>query len=154
LLLPVFLSHLYHTASAQTEVFNSNIKSIKLFKAGDQTSFPVITVNSNDLLQLEFDELGTKVNNYYFTYHLCNADWSRSILTTFEYIKGFQSTRIATYRNSSLATIKYVHYQATIPDRASAPTRSGNYLLKVYLNNDTSQVALQKGLLLSILYPK
>ena len=139
-----FFITLYHTASAQTEVFNSNIKSIKLFKAGDQTSFPVITVNSNDLLQLEFDELGTKVNNYYFTYHLCNADWSRSILTTFEYIKGFQSTRIATYRNSSLATIKYVHYQATIPDRASAPTRSGNYLLKVYLNNDTSQVAFTK----------
>jgi len=45
----------YHTVSAQTEVFNSNIKSIKLFKAGDQTSFPVITVNGNDLLQLEFD---------------------------------------------------------------------------------------------------
>jgi len=131
-------------ANAQTDVYDPTIKSVKLYKAGDQASFPVLTLNSNDILQLEFDQLGTRVNNFYYTHHLCNADWSRSILTTFEYIKGFQSTRIGTYRNSSLATINYVHYQATIPDRNSTPTKSGNYLLKVYLNSDTSQVAFTK----------
>ena len=131
-------------AGAQTQVFNPAIKSIKLFKAGDQTSFPVIMLNSSDLLQLEFDELGTRVSNFYYTYQLCNADWSPSMLTSFDYVKGFQSTRISTYRNSSLATTRYVHYQATIPDRNSSPSRAGNYLLKVYLNNDTSQVAFTK----------
>jgi hypothetical protein len=144
LLFTVVICSVNQSANAQTEVYNPDIKSIKLFKAGDQASFPVLALNSNDILQLEFDELGTRVNNYYYTYHLCNADWSRSILTTFEYIKGFQSTRISTYRNSSLATTKYVHYQATLPDRNSTPTKSGNYLLKVYLNNDTSQVAFTK----------
>jgi hypothetical protein len=131
-------------AGAQTQIFNPFIKSVKLFRAGDQTSFPVLQLNSSDQLQLEFDELGTRVNNYYFTYQLCNADWSPSILTTFDYIQGFQSTRLTTYRNSSLATTRYVHYQATLPDRNSSPSRSGNYLLKVYLNNDTSQVAFTK----------
>lgn len=126
---------------AQTAVYNPAIKSVKLFKAGDQTSFPVLMLNSSDALALEFDEIGTDVKNYYYTFQLCNADWTPSILTTFDYIKGFQSTRISTYRNSSLATTKYVHYQAAIPDRNSAPSRSGNYLLKVYQNNDTAQVA-------------
>jgi hypothetical protein len=128
-------------ANAQIQIFNPAIKSAKLFKAGDQTSFPVVMLNSSDQLQLEFDELGTRVSNYYFTYQLCNADWTPSILTSFDYIRGFGSTRITTYRNSSLATTRYVHYQATLPDRNSTPSRSGNYLLKVYLNNDTSQVA-------------
>ncbi|HVF96414.1 MAG TPA: type IX secretion system plug protein domain-containing protein, partial [Flavisolibacter sp.] len=52
--------------------------------------------------------------------------------------------RVSTYRNSSLALVKYVHYQATIPDRNSTPSRSGNYLLKVFLNNDTAQIAFTK----------
>jgi hypothetical protein len=129
---------------AQSVADNPNIRSIKLFRAGDQTSFPVIQLNSSDQLQLEFDELGTAVSNFYYAFQLCNADWSRSILTSFDYVRGFQSTRITTYRNSSLATTRYVHYQATIPDRNSAPSRAGNYLLKVFLNNDTSQVAFTR----------
>lgn len=142
-LLVVFLCCLLRT-TAQTALFNPAIKSVKLYKAGDQTSFPVLALNSSDLLQLEFDELGTAVKNYYCGFQLCNADWSPAALTSFEYTKGFQSYRITTYRNSSLATVKYVHYQATVPDRNSTPTRSGNYLLKVFLNNDTAQLAFTK----------
>lgn len=104
----------------------------------------MLVLNSTDVLQLEFDELGTNVKTYYAAFQLCNADWSPSQLTTFDYTKGFQSTRITTYRNSSLAQIKYVHYQATVPDRNSTPSRSGNYLLRVFLNNDTTQMAFTK----------
>lgn len=139
-----FLLLLSVDAVAQTGVYNPNIKSIKLFRAGDQTSFPVLPLNSTDQLQLEFDELGARVGNYYYSFQLCNADWSRSILTSFDYVKGFQSTRITTYRNSSIATTRYVHYQATIPDRNSVPSRAGNYLLRIYQNNDTSQVAFTR----------
>ncbi|GAA4755404.1 DUF5103 domain-containing protein [Flavisolibacter ginsenosidimutans] len=141
-LLVCFVTSLF--ANAQTVVYNPAIKSVKLFKAGDQTSFPAIVLNSGDLLQLEFDELGTSVKNYYCGFVLCNADWSPSGLTSFDYTRGFQSIRISTYRNSSLATMKYVHYSATVPDRNSAPSRSGNYLLKVFLNNDTTQLAFVK----------
>lgn len=130
--------------NAQTQVFNPAVKSIKFFRAGDQTSFPVLQLASTDQLQLEFDELGTRVSNFYYSFQLCNADWSPSMLTSFDYTRGFQSTRITTYRNSSLATTRYVHYQATIPDRNSSPSRAGNYLLRVYLNNDTSQIAFTK----------
>ena len=131
-------------AVAQTAIYNPDIKSVKLSKAGDQRMFPVILLNTTDVLQLEFDELGTKVKNYYYSFQLCDADWTPSTMTTFDYTKGFQSIRITNYRNSSLATIKYVHYTATIPDRNSTPTRSGNYLLKVFLNSDTSQLAFTK----------
>lgn len=131
-------------ANSQTAIFDPEIKSVKLFRAGDQTSFPVLMLNSSDILQLEFDDLGTDVENYYFSYQLCNADWTPSSYTTFDYTKGFQSTRITTYRNSSLATVNYVHFQATIPDKNSTPTRSGNYLLRVHVNTDTSQTVFTK----------
>ncbi|NTS41345.1 DUF5103 domain-containing protein [Flavisolibacter sp. BT320] len=140
----LFLMLWSNGAVAQTQVFSPTIKTIKFFRSGDQTTFPVIQLNSSDVLQLEFDDLDTRVKNYYYSFQLCNADWTPSILTTFDYIKGFQSTRITTYRNSSLVTIPYVHYQATIPDRNSAPSRAGNYLLRVFLNNDTSQMVFTK----------
>jgi hypothetical protein len=136
----LFASHGF----SQAVVYNNNIKSIKLYKAGDQTTFPAIGLGSGDVLQLAFDELGNTVRNYYYTYVLCNADWTPSVLHSFEYIRGFDNNRITTYRNSSLAITHYVHYEALVPDRNSYPTKSGNYLLKVFLNNDTSQTIFEK----------
>jgi hypothetical protein len=122
----------------------ASVRSVKLFKAGDQTSFPAISLNSNETLQLVFDDMDTRIKNFFYTFQLCNADWSPSILSPFEYIRGFQNSRITTYRNSAMATVQYVHYQATIPERSSAPTKAGNYLLKVFLDNDTSKLAFTR----------
>ena len=69
------------------------------------------------------------------------------ICQPFDYIRGFQINRITTYRYSSISFTKYTHYQATLPDRNSVPTRSGNYLLKVFLNNDTSDLFFTKRFL-------
>lgn len=132
---------------AQNAANNAQVKSIKLFRSGDQTSLPVIMQNSTEGLQLEFDDFDNRVKNYYYTFQLCNADWSPSILQTFEYLKGFQNVRITTYRNSSIAAARYIHYQASVPDRNCYPFRSGNYLLKVYLDNDTSKLVFTKRML-------
>lgn len=137
--LAVFSISLY----AQVQVYSPDIKSVKLYRSGDQTSFPIIELNSPDALQLTFDDLDNRVKNYHYTFQLVNADWSPSLLRPFEYIKGFQTNRINTYRNSTLATVPYIHYQATIPDRNSAPSLPGNYLLKVFLDNDTNKVVFK-----------
>lgn len=133
-------------AVAQTGdvTYHQNIRTVKLYKTGDQTSFPALLLNSNGSLELHFDDLDADVKTYYYSFQLCNADWSPSMLRTFEYTKGFQNVRITNYRNSSLAFTRYTHYQAAIPDRNSYPTRSGNYLLKVFLNGDTTQLAFTK----------
>jgi hypothetical protein len=129
---------------AQPTGYGAAIRSAKLYRIGDQTSFPAIALNGGNTLQLDFDDLDNRVKNYYYTFQLCNADWTPSILHPFEYIKGFQNNRIATYRNSSIAATRYIHYQATIPDRNCYPSKSGNYLLKVFLDSDTSKLAFTK----------
>lgn len=120
------------------------VHSVKLFRSGDQTSFPLIRLNSADVLELHFDDLDGDFKNYYYGFQLCNADWTPSMLTTFDYVRGFQNVRITNYRSSSLTTTRYTHYQAQLPDRSSAPTRSGNYLLKVFLNGDTSKTVFTR----------
>lgn len=131
-------------AQPKERIVQPNIHSVKLHKWGDQTAFPALVLNSNDALELHFDDLDGNIKNYYYAFQLCNADWTPSMLTTFDYVKGFQNVRITQYRNSSIATTRYTHYQATIPDRSSTPSRSGNYLLKVFLNADTTQLAFVK----------
>jgi hypothetical protein len=145
----LFVLHgLVSYAQLPDKVYHPNVRSVKLFKYGDIYSYPVMNLNSGDQFELHFDDLDADVKNYYYTYQLCNADWTPSSLFSFDYIKGFQSNRIGTYRNSSIAFTNYTHYQATLPDRNCVPTRSGNYLLKVFLNDDTSKLAFTKRFLI------
>jgi hypothetical protein len=124
-----------------------NIQGIKLFLQGNQLGYPIINLNSGDLLELHFDDLDTRVKNYYYTFELRNADWSPVNLSTFDYLKGFSQVRLNQYRISSIALAKYIHYQATLPDRNCVPSKSGNYLLKVYLDGDQNKLAFTRRVL-------
>ena len=79
-------------AQIPDHVYRSNIHSAKLFKYGDIFSYPIIMLNSGEQLELHFDDFDADVKNYYYTFQLCNADWTTSNLPTFDYIRGFQST--------------------------------------------------------------
>ncbi|GAB4092088.1 DUF5103 domain-containing protein [Flaviaesturariibacter terrae] len=121
-----------------------DIRTIQLYRTGDQTSFPMIPLGSLESLELHFDDMDADVKNYYYSYELCDADWTPSILHSFEYIRGFSNNRISNYRMSSVTSSRYTHYQAVLPDRNCMPSRSGNYLLRVFLNGDTAQAVFTK----------
>jgi len=125
----------------------SNVKTIRLNRAGDPISYPIVRLNSTDQLELQYDDLDGGVKNYYYTIQLCNADWKPAQLNYFDYVKGFSQVRINNYKASSISLTRYTHYQASIPDRNCQPTRSGNYLLKVFLDGDTGKLVFSKRFL-------
>jgi hypothetical protein len=134
-------------AQVKEAVYSDRIKTPQLYVYGNQLAYPVIRLNSTDRLELHFDDLDANVKNYYYTFQLCDADWKPCMLSTFDFISGFSQQRITQYRSSSIAFTRYTHYQAVLPDRNCMPTRSGNYILKVYLNGDTSRLAFTKRFL-------
>ena len=137
-----------HGYSQITEqVYSPQIKSVQLYPYGNQLAYPLIRLNSAEQLELHFDDLDANVKNYSYTFQLCNADWTPAILSHFDYIKGFSQVRLNTYRISSIAFTRYTHYQALLPDRNCVPSRSGNYILKVFLNGDTSQLVFTRRML-------
>jgi hypothetical protein len=69
------------------------------------------------------------------------------MLSQFDFIKGYSQVRISTYRLSSVAYTRYTHYQAFLPDRNCVPTRSGNYILKVFRDGDTAKLIISKRML-------
>ena len=141
----IFILIFYTTnAQAADSIYTPNIKSARLYSYGNELGMPVINLNSGDRCELHFDDLDADVKNYYYTYQLCNSDWSPVDFNQLDYIKGFAQMRISTYRFSSIALTRYTHYSAVLPDRSCLPTRSGNYILKVFINGDTSQLAFTR----------
>lgn len=142
----LFASCFLQSVNAQIpdHVYKESIQSVRLYKYGDFYSYPIIMLNSGEQLELHFDDLDADIKNFYYTYQLCNADWTPTNLYPQDYIRGFMSTRISTYRNSSVSLTRYTHYYASLPDRNSMPSQSGNYLLKVFLNSDTSKLFFTK----------
>lgn len=129
------------------QVFAANIKSVQLYPYGNQIGYPLIRLGSAEQLELHFDDLDADVKNYSYTFQLCNADWTPAMLSHFDFIKGFSQVRLTTYRISSIAFTRYTHYQAVLPDRNCVPSRSGNYILKVFKNSDTSQLIFTRRML-------
>ncbi|MEP7257040.1 MAG: DUF5103 domain-containing protein [Flavitalea sp.] len=142
----IFIS-LLSFSQIQDAVYSPTIKSVQLYQYGNQLSYPVIKLGSAEQLELHFDDLDINIKNYSYTFQLCNADWTPAILSHFDFIKGFSQIRIGTYRNSSIAFTRYTHYQAVLPDRNCVPSRSGNYILKVFINSDTSKLIFTKRML-------
>ena len=145
LLLLLISSHLL--AQEPDVTYMPNIQGIKLNIQGNQLGYPIISLNSTELLELHFDDMDGRVKNYYYTFQLCNADWTPVDLSTFDYLKGFSQIRLNQYRQSSISQTKYVHYQAIIPDKNCVPTKSGNYMLKVFLDGDQEKLAFTRRVL-------
>ncbi len=136
------------TAQIPDHIYKQNIRTVKLYKAGDIYSYPALMLNSNEQLELHFDDMDADVKYYYYSFQLCNADWTPANIQVYDYIRGFTSNRITNYRSSSIVETRYTHYQAFLPERNSAPSKAGNYLLKVFLNDDTSKLIFTKRMLI------
>jgi hypothetical protein len=149
-LMPVCLA--YGTAlygQTPDSVYTANIRTPQLYIAGNQLAYPVWRLGSTEKLELHFDDLDGDVKNYFYTYELCNEDWTPAQVSEFDFIKGFPRMRIENYQYSSIALTRYTHYQVILPEPNCLPVHSGNYLLKVFLDGDTSKLAFTKRLLVS-----
>ncbi len=130
------------------KIYMQNIHTVQLFLAGNQFGYPIIQPGAIGATELHFDDLDGTVKSYSYTYQLCNADWKPVDLSPFDYLQGFTQNRISQYRASSIASVRYIHYQAMLPEKNCVPKLTGNYLLKVFLNGDTSKLAFTKRLLI------
>ena len=149
-LLVVFLCCCLHGWSQTPDsIYMSNVRTPQLFLAGNQVGYPILTLGGSGQLELDFDDLDGDVKNYYYTYQLCNADWTPAMVSEVDFIRGFSNVRIGAYQFSSVALTHYTHYQAAVPDQNCVPIRSGNYLLKVFLDNDTSKLAFTRRFLIT-----
>ncbi|MEZ5195487.1 MAG: DUF5103 domain-containing protein [Bacteroidales bacterium] len=118
--------------------FKKNIKTILLHRDGWELSPPLIIFNSDEKLKLSFDDLDSDVKEFLYTIVHCDASWKPSDMRQDEYMDGYYEDYINDY-SFSLNTIQpYTHYELIFPTDDLIPKVSGNYILKVFVDNPDS----------------
>lgn len=124
-------------------IFDTSIRSLQVRLIGDDFAPPIITIDSGDRIQIDFDQIAE--DREYFRYSLvhCNANWQPSGLLESEFLDGFNEGTIDNYDFSRGTTVHYVHYSFAIPNEQITPTVSGNYIIKVYQESDPETTLFQ-----------
>lgn len=120
------------------------IKTVQLYpnnsQADREMQTPIISLQSRSGMMLEFDAL---LEDYLFLQAKlvhCNADWTPSRLSDFQFLSEFNAFDLNEFEYSVNTKTLFVHYTFEVP-----PTKvSGNYALVVYQNNDVRDVVLTK----------
>jgi hypothetical protein len=127
---------------------DGNIRAAQLHLAGAPLTLPIVEVKTgHNTLVLEFDHLGDDLKDYVYTIVHCNSDWKQSELADHEYIDGFTEDRILDVETSLNTLAQYTHYTLGLPNQNMRWSRSGNYLLKVFDNDDERRVVLVRRFL-------
>jgi hypothetical protein len=127
-------------------IYQQNIRSVLLYKLGFELSDPIIQMNTDDRLELEFDDLQGNIKEYYYSFSHCSATWVPTEIWPNEYLEGMLEDRIETYSFSFNTRQTYTHYKVSFPNMRLNFKLSGNYLLKVYTKdiNGEEELALTR----------
>ena len=117
-------------------IYDENIHAVKLHLAGLPLTQPIISMGTNAQLNLVFDDFQEDLRRIYYTVIHCDADWLPSELTTMEYIDGFDEEEVEQYEFSGNTLTEFTNYQLVLPNQNFRWTKSGNYVLVVYENED------------------
>ena len=111
-----------------------NIQTVLLHQKDNQRSKPIINLNSNDILELSFDDLNDKISQLFYSIEHYSFDWEKSDLLISEFVRGFSQNEVIDYEYSFNTLRKYIHYSVLFPSKNFNPIISGNYKIHVFDN--------------------
>ena len=111
-----------------------NIQTVLLHQKDNQRSKPIINLNSNDILELSFDDLNDKISQLFYSIEHYSFDWEKSDLLISEFVRGFSQNEVIDYEYSFNTLKKYIHYSVLFPSKNFNPIISGNYKIHVFDN--------------------
>lgn len=144
-ILPVCLYFFVLPLHGQVDkILDPNIQTVLVFPKGKPLALPVIGLNTQEELLIQFDDLAAQYQQYYFTIELMDIHWQPVALNPFDYIRGLTQNNIRDYTISSIAQQAYYHYSFSFPTASCRPTKSGNYLMKVYKQGRGNELVFTK----------
>jgi hypothetical protein len=128
----------------EDRTYRKSISSVVL--SPDEASMlpPIILLNSTEVLHFSFDDLDGDFKSLYYTVIHCNAEWEPSDVSNMDYIDGFPEQQISDYSFSRSTLQHYTHYKTQFPNEQFKLKLSGNYILKVYEDNDQDKLVLSR----------
>lgn len=124
------------------KVYNPLVKTVKFEIEGVDFSLPILRLGSDDKIILKFDELVEENKQYSYSIIHCNSDWTKSELQPQEYIEGFEHGIIENHLNSVNTIQRFIHYWQEFPSSMMKFLVSGNYILKVFQDDNPDNVIM------------
>ena len=120
------------TAAGKNFIYAPQVKSLQAVVNHNWQSLPVMMLNSNDRLDVGFDELSHDYHRYVVHIERCEADWTPSEgLFESDWLAGFNDIVIDDFDYSINTTVPYTHYHFSLPNPQCQLKMSGNYRLHV-----------------------
>lgn len=128
----------------RTQAVSPDIYTIQVKGNGEWDRQPIITLNSNDFVNISFDRISDdSFNRLRYKVLFCNADWTpNKEISEVEYLDGFNDNPIDDYTGSINTTVNYTHFNLDIPNRDVNLKLPGNYLAAVYEEDNPGKVLL------------
>lgn len=118
---------------AQQQPFSQPyVHTLRTYVEGDETSFPLIELNSGGRVIVEFDILDSNIADLEYSLRHCNSDGTPSNLLPAEYANGFTINAITDYSPSVGTTVQYINYRIGFPNDDVQMLLSGCYQVDVF----------------------
>jgi len=124
--------------------YRPTIKTVMLQVKGVEGSPALLDLESEDQLHLQFDDLDATQKQLYYSIEHCNADWAPSNLMKTRAVQGLQQDLLQDFAYSFNTRQQYIHYDLMFPNDNMKIMMSGNYLLKVFEDNDPQKLVLSR----------
>lgn len=98
-----------------TRAFDSQIRTLQVRLEDDALALPVVELQSEQRVEISFDDMSYEVKSYNYKIVHCNADWTPSVLSEVEYIDGFYDGIVGDYTLATNTTALYTHYRFSMP---------------------------------------
>ena len=120
--------------------FIKELRSLKVTRNGIFDAAPMIEINGEDKVQIDFDIIGDDEKWIgYRIYHLDHL-WRKSNISQQEYFDGFDNNQLDFSENSFNTYVNYRHYSIEIPNENFNLTKSGNYVIEFFEVNEPETI--------------
>jgi len=120
------------------------IKTAQLHESTFDANPAILRFNGTEQLELSFDDLEADKKDYSIAFVHCDANWEPSNLMSSEFMNGFYEANILNFNFSTNTIQKYTHYSILFPQSNMQFSKTGNYMVFVYQDNDKEKIIITK----------
>lgn len=144
ILLILTLSSLTFGQVQKDSISTEFIRTVLLTRSGSEGQPPVLTLEGNERLTLQFDELSDQSHTFRYRISHCDAEWRPDGLEPYQFLDGFDEGYINDFESSFTTLMPYMHYSCRLPAEYTRFLISGNYLLTVFLDEQPDSVVFTR----------